>query len=63
MKMTIDYSRISHVHIHHIARYQGDAAWPAPIWGKFTPLTYETAEQHARLELMQREISALSAYS
>jgi diadenosine tetraphosphate (Ap4A) HIT family hydrolase len=24
---------VPQLHIHHIARYQSDAAWPQPIWG------------------------------
>lgn len=25
---------VSQLHIHHVVRYRGDAAWPAPVWGK-----------------------------
>ena len=25
---------VPQLHIHHIARYKNDVAWPAPIWGK-----------------------------
>ena len=26
-------NQVPQLHVHHIARYQGDAAWPAPVWG------------------------------
>lgn len=25
---------VPQLHVHHIARYENDAAWPAPVWGK-----------------------------
>lgn len=37
---------VPQLHLHHVARYQHDIAWPAPIWGKFPAQAY--AEQDAR---------------
>lgn len=31
---------VPQLHIHHIVRYKNDAAWPAPIWGKFDRKPY-----------------------
>ena len=31
---------VPQLHIHHIARFTSDAAWPAPIWGKFPAVPY-----------------------
>lgn len=31
---------VPQLHLHHIARFQTDAAWPAPVWGKFAPEPY-----------------------
>lgn len=31
---------VPQLHLHHIARFQTDAAWPAPVWGKFVPEPY-----------------------
>jgi len=31
---------VPQLHIHHIVRYQNDAAWPAPVWGKFAAEAY-----------------------
>jgi len=31
---------VPQLHIHHIVRYQNDAAWPAPVWGKFDRIPY-----------------------
>lgn len=35
---------VSQLHIHHIARYHGDAAWPAPVWGKHAARPYQSGE-------------------
>lgn len=32
---------VPQLHVHHIVRYENDAAWPAPVWGKHPPLSYE----------------------
>lgn len=31
---------VPQLHIHHIARYRHDPAWPAPVWGKLPPQPY-----------------------
>lgn len=31
---------VPQLHIHHVARYRGDPAWPAPVWGKHPPQAY-----------------------
>jgi diadenosine tetraphosphate (Ap4A) HIT family hydrolase len=31
---------VPQLHIHVIARFTKDAAWPAPVWGKFAPEPY-----------------------
>jgi diadenosine tetraphosphate (Ap4A) HIT family hydrolase len=32
---------VPQLHVHHIVRYRNDAAWPAPVWGKFERLPYQ----------------------
>lgn len=34
---------VPQLHIHHIVRYQGDPAWPAPVWGKLSAIPYDAA--------------------
>lgn len=38
---------VPQLHLHHIARFKTDAAWPAPVWGKFKaePYTKDAAGQ------------------
>lgn len=35
---------VSQLHMHVIVRYQADAAWPAPVWGKHSAKPYTQAE-------------------
>ncbi|MEC4749527.1 HIT domain-containing protein [Methylomicrobium sp. Wu6] len=48
---------VPQLHIHHIVRYKNDAAWPAPVWGRFdrTPYTEDriaaiTDQMHYRFK-------------
>jgi diadenosine tetraphosphate (Ap4A) HIT family hydrolase len=43
---------VPQLHLHHVARYQTDIAWPGPVWGKFAARAYaghEVETQIARL--------------
>lgn len=31
---------VRQLHVHIVARAEGDAAWPGPVWGKLPPLPY-----------------------
>ncbi len=35
---------VAQLHMHVIARHQGDAAWPAPVWGRHPAKPYGEAE-------------------
>ncbi|MEM7260313.1 MAG: HIT family protein [Pseudomonadota bacterium] len=45
---------VPQLHIHHIARYRHDAAWPAPVWGALPAIPYQADDS-------QRMITRLSA--
>ena len=38
---------VSQLHIHHIARYRVDPAWPRPIWGEGESVPYSEKEVEA----------------
>lgn len=40
---------VPQLHIHHIARFQSDACWPAPVWGSVSAIAY-TEEQIAHIK-------------
>lgn len=31
---------VNQLHLHHVARYESDLAWPKPIWGLMPPSSY-----------------------
>ncbi|RKF22205.1 HIT family protein [Alginatibacterium sediminis] len=48
---------VPQLHVHHIARYETDPVWPAPIWGQRPSLDYPMAEAEARLDLIRDKLS------
>lgn len=37
-------NQVPQLHLHHVVRYQTDACWPAPIWGRFPAIAYSTED-------------------
>ncbi len=37
---------VPQLHVHVIARFRSDAAWPKPVWGVSPPRPYEREELH-----------------
>lgn len=44
-------------HVHVIARFRSDPAWPGPVWGKQPPVPYETAALQERIEALKADLS------
>lgn len=49
---------VAQLHVHVVARFTDDAAWPAPVWGRQPARPYAA---EARAALCQRLIPALAA--
>ncbi len=45
---------VPQLHLHHIARYEGDAAWPGPIWGEVEPVPYSEDELLKRITAIRQ---------
>ena len=41
---------VRQLHIHHVARFESDIAWPAPVWGRQPAVPYSDEALAARLE-------------
>ena len=48
---------VQQLHIHVVARSEGDANWPGPVWGYGTRVPYETDPSTEMVEFFQSEIS------
>ena len=44
---------VPQLHVHHIARYRDDPAWPAPVWGACRPLCYDESRLAVLLEALR----------
>jgi len=44
---------VPQLHIHHVARYKTDIAWPTPIWGKFPVCAYTESEAQTQINLIR----------
>lgn len=53
-------NQVPQLHIHHIARFSADPAWPAPVWGRLPAQAY-TEAGHATVTA--KIVDYLSAHS
>lgn len=49
---------VSQLHMHVVARKQGDAAWPAPVWGQGVAVPYSEAQRQAIQQQLQATLLA-----
>jgi diadenosine tetraphosphate (Ap4A) HIT family hydrolase len=47
---------VRQLHVHHIARFEEDAAWPQPIWGKLPAKAYHADELAERIKRLQNAL-------
>lgn len=43
---------VSQLHLHHVVRYQSDATWPDPIWGKIPAKPYSNDHRTKQIEII-----------
>ena len=47
-------NQVRQLHVHVIARFSDDDAWPNPVWGVGAPVAYEPSVLGARLKALRR---------
>jgi diadenosine tetraphosphate (Ap4A) HIT family hydrolase len=47
---------VPQLHIHVVARFRADDAWPGPIWGAHPPRSYEAVELEKALKLLRQAL-------
>jgi diadenosine tetraphosphate (Ap4A) HIT family hydrolase len=52
---------VPQLHVHVIARFEADAAWPAPVWGKNPAKPYDEKNLAAMIALGKTFIDSLTA--
>ena len=48
-------NQVAQLHVHHIARFHADDAWPGPVWGVGSAVLYSDPA----LEVLKRELRSL----
>lgn len=54
---------VPQLHIHHIARFQSDIAWPGPVWGNTDGTQREDAVQQALSEELRAELANIEGFA
>ncbi len=49
---------VAQLHVHHVARFPQDVAWPAPIWGKVPVQRYEDELLEKQLIFWRKVLSS-----
>lgn len=49
---------VPQLHLHHIVRHAGDAAWPAPVWGRVPARPYSAAARVQRIAALTDALGA-----
>lgn len=49
---------VAQLHVHVIARFRSDPAWPGPVWGRGTPAAYPPHAAHALMDRLRAAFAA-----
>lgn len=53
-------NQVPQLHVHIIARFKHDAAWPGPVWGKAPPRPWQPDRRDDLVEHLRKRLSAAS---
>lgn len=53
---------VPQLHVHVIARFEADPAWPAPVWGRQPAQPYENSEKKQQLEKLQVALNPIIGF-
>ncbi|MCG7585033.1 HIT domain-containing protein [Photobacterium sp. OFAV2-7] len=53
---------VPQLHVHHIARFQSDIAWPGPIWGNTDGTQREEGIQQALADELRDELANIDGF-
>jgi diadenosine tetraphosphate (Ap4A) HIT family hydrolase len=51
---------VRQLHLHVVARREGDAAWPGPVWGSGAAQPYPQQQQQLLIEALRAQLPSLS---
>lgn len=50
---------VRQLHVHVIARFAADPAWPGPVWGSGPPVAYRPEDRHRLIGLIRDALAGL----
>lgn len=53
---------VPQLHVHHIVRYKGDAAWPDPVWGKVPAVPYDSVQLEDRIRRLREALGPAAGF-
>ncbi|MEZ9625841.1 HIT domain-containing protein [Aliivibrio fischeri] len=53
---------VPQLHIHHIARFTTDVAWPGPVWGNTTGIIRAQSSQTQLVDLLRDKLSNIAGF-
>ena len=57
---------VSQLHVHHIARYEDDACWPAPVWGhcqsQASAIPYPDKDSKDRVNALKSKLDDIAEF-
>jgi len=48
---------VSQLHMHHVARFENDAAWPGAVWGAVEPVAYSDSALEDRVSRLRNALA------
>ena len=54
---------VPQLHLHHVARFTTDPAWPGPIWGAHPAVTYEAQDLRIAADNWRARLVTLSGFT
>lgn len=54
---------VPQLHVHCVARFASDDAWPGPVWGAHEPLAYEPEALKSRVDALRDALAAVSGFA
>lgn len=48
---------VPQLHVHHIVRFEDDAAWPAPVWGRHSVKPYDDRQRRAFVQRLAPHVT------
>lgn len=50
---------VPQLHVHHIARFTDDCAWPHPVWGRQSTKAYTQDEAASHIDALSRHLTLI----